>query len=111
MVQAQICRNAAAVRRALKAHHQELKRERQEVRIAWKGGPRPALYTITGYTPKKPKGKYADTFGIHRDGSEYVYILCPRQLTHFEILPQRMIPPLALRQMKEMERAGGLDRK
>lgn len=108
MVMPCICTNTDEIRRLLALHGDELSKEKQEVKIAWKGAiPLPTICLLRGYEPPGD-GEYSDTLWVYA-GGETVYIISPSQITHFEVLAtKRMTPDIAYKQMKEMERAGGL---
>lgn len=107
MIKPQLYHTEAEIRAVLAGHLDELVSEGQEVKIGWNGGS-PAVYTIRGYEPPEPKGKYADALFVHA-GGDVVIITTPREITFFEVLPtRRMTPEAAYRAMREMENAAGL---
>jgi len=105
MVIACIYEGEAAIRALLKAHVDELVREKQEVRIAWKKEMTlPLVCVIRGYEPPGD-GEYADALFVY-PGGESVHIISSSQVTHFEVLPtKKMDSRVAFAQMNEMERA------
>jgi hypothetical protein len=109
MVKPCIYRNADDIRRLLTEHGDELVKEKQEIRIAWKGAMSfPAVCLLRGWEPPGD-GEYSDTLGVYA-GGEVVYIISPSQITHFEVLPTKKITgDTFMSDMRQMEHAGGLD--
>jgi hypothetical protein len=106
MVSACICEGEVAIRNFLKTHIDELVREKQEVRIAWKKEMTLPLVCVIRWYEPPGDSEYADALFVY-PGGENVHIISPSQVTHFEVLPtKKMDSRIAFAQMKEMERAG-----
>lgn len=97
------CENETEIRRMLLVHGNELVYQKQEVRIAWKNIQEvPARAVLAGYEAPGT-GKYADTLWVDL-GKGIVYLISPAQITYFEVLASRLLPPdRAYQEMLEME--------
>jgi hypothetical protein len=109
MIKPCVCRNTDEIRRLLIEHGSEIVKEKQEIKIAWRGTMQvPAIGLLHGYG-SLCDSKDSDTLSVYL-GGEVVYIISPSMVTHFEVLPtQRMTGDRFLADMRQMEHAGGLD--
>ena len=109
MVMPCICTNANEIRRLLTLHGDELVKEKQEIKIAWRGAVTvPSVCLLRGYE-SPGKGQYSDTLVVCLGGGVR-YIISPTQITHFEVLSTHKITgDRFMADMRQMEHAGGLD--
>jgi hypothetical protein len=109
MIKPCICRNADEIRHLLTEHGDKLIKEKQEIKIAWKGTMQvPTVGLLHGYG-SLCESKDSDTLSVYL-GGEVVYIISPSMVTYFEVLPtQRITGDRFLADMRQCEHAGGLD--
>jgi hypothetical protein len=109
MVMPCMCKNADEIRRLLTEHGDELVKEKQEIKIAWRGTmPIPSIGLLHCYG-SLCDSKDSDTLSVYL-GGEVAYIISPSMVTHFEVLPtKKMTGDLFLADMRQMEHTSGLD--
>jgi hypothetical protein len=104
-----IHKNTDEIRRLLIEHGSELVKEKQEIKIAWKGTMSVPVIGLLHCFGSLCDGKDSDALSVHF-GGEVVYIISLSMVTHFEVLStQRMTGDRFLADMKQCEHAGGLD--
>lgn len=110
MVTPQTCQTETEIRRVLEDHLQELVREKQEVRVD-RGDGFLVQGVVESYIAKgDPEHDEEDHDALYVEtGCLNGYVFRIFEIKTLEILPtQRATPPLALKQMLEMEHAAGL---